>query len=120
MAHGQYFRFRDPHQFQAAMPGADCQVFTRAKGKFDVEMPRVDFDRLWMKSFRNGSYIMHSAIKPERAPVFFLADARQAPVRHNGLELSSEEISVFCRSADNHTWLEEGNSVATMSLTLED
>jgi AraC-like DNA-binding protein len=120
MGHGQYFRFDDPDHFQRAISGADCEVLTRSKGKFDVELTLVDLDRLWLKRFRNGSYIMHSTIKPGRAPVFFLADARQPPVRHNGRELSPEEIVVFCRGADNHTWLENGNSVATISLTPED
>jgi AraC-like DNA-binding protein len=121
MPRSRFFTFDDPHQFQSAIRAGDYEILAKSRGGFDVELTHIDLDRLWMQGSRSGSsYIMHAANDPRRVPVLFLADAEQPPVRHNGIELSAQDLVIYRQGATNHVWLEGINSVASMSLTPKD
>ena len=117
----QFFKFDDPHQFQSAIRAGDYEILAKSKGGFDVELTRIDLDRLWLQGSRSGSpYITHSANDPRRVPVLFLSEADQPPMRHNGIELSAQDLVIYRQGATNHVWLEGINSVASMSPTPKD
>jgi len=114
MPRSQFFRFDDPHQFQSAIRAGDYEILAKSKGRFDVELTRIDLDRLWLQGSRSGSsYIMHAANDPRRVPVLFLSEADQPPMRHNGIELSAQDLVIYRQGATI-------NSVASMSPTPKD
>src|SRR5215203_3466812 len=87
--------FSDPQQYRAAVRPAQGEMLVTAKGDFRADLRRTQMPRLWMQSGReNLPRVLHVAVNTERPPIYFLADAKQAPTRHNGLGLSFGEIIV--------------------------
>jgi AraC-like DNA-binding protein len=121
MPHGRVFTFDDPHRYQAAIRAGDYEILAKSKNGFDVELTRIDLNRLWMQASHSGtSYVMNSANDPARVPILFMANADQAPLHHNGLEVTPQDIVVYRRGATNHVWTQGNNGLATMSLAPED
>jgi AraC-like DNA-binding protein len=121
MATSRFFRLQDPYQFETAIRGGEFEILAKSKGRFDVELSRVDLDRLWMQGSRSdAAYVMKSSTTPDRIPVFFLNDALQAPVGHNGIEISAHDLVVYKLAVDCHVWTQGTSSLANMSLNAED
>jgi AraC-like DNA-binding protein len=121
VSHSRVFTFDDPHRFQASLRAGDYEVLANSRSGFDVELTRIDLDRLWMQATHNGTpFVLNSANDPARLPILFLANADQPPVHHNGVEVTPHDIVVYRRGATNHIWTQGDNGLATMSLSPED
>ncbi len=95
--------FTDPFGFQAAIRAANVDFSVRAVGSYRAELTRVDFNQLWMqRGTENLARVAHAANAPDRAPIFFLTDANQASMHHSGMELTTDDIAVYARSATHH------------------
>lgn len=121
MPQSQFFNFTNPDSFQAALRSGSYEVFVKSKGDFHAELARIDLQRLWMqRGDTNLPMIMNTAADPKRAPLLFLVDEDQAPLRESGIDVSPGEIVVYHRQAARHGRSSGPNRVATMSLTHED
>jgi len=121
MPESRFFTFDDPDRFRSTIRAGTYELFVKSKGNFRAELTRIDLERLWMqRGDTNLSWIMAASVDLKRAPLLFLADADQASLREDGMEVSSGEIVVFRRQATNHSWTSGACRQATMSLTHED
>jgi AraC-like DNA-binding protein len=111
------FTFDDPIPYQAAIRGGEVAVSVTAKGDFRAELIQVDFDTLWMQSgWENLPRVIRSMVSPNRAVVFFLADADQPTLQYGGLELRSDVIAANRPSALIHIHSQYPCRWAAMSL----
>ena len=95
--------FSDPFCFQSTIRAADVDFSIRAAGTYRAELTRVDFSQLWMqRGSESLARVAHAANSPNRAPIFFLTDADQRGMHHSGMELSTDDIAVYARSATHH------------------
>src|SRR5215203_5056048 len=113
--------FNDPQQYRAAVRPAQGEMLVTAKGDFRANLTRTQMPQLWMQSGReNLPRVLHVAVDAERPPIYFLADAKQAPIRHNGMGLSFGEIIVTAPGSTHHLLTEAPSHWAALSLTQED
>src|SRR4051812_27214644 len=112
--------FSDPHEYQSLIRAADVRINLTAPGHYRAKLTKMDLHRLWMQRGESSlPYVVHSAPRRDRGIVSFLADARQAPSRHNGLELLPGTILAGAPGTEFHR-RSPGGRWAAMSLTLED
>src|SRR4051812_41917118 len=113
--------FSDPQQYRAAVRPAQGEMLVTTKGNFRADLTRTQMPRLWMqRGHENLPRILHVAVNTERPPIYFLADAKQTPIRHNGMGLSSGEIIVTAPGSTHHLLTDAPTHWAAMSLTQED
>jgi AraC-like DNA-binding protein len=113
--------FSDPEAYQAAIRPAQVEVFVTAKGNFTAELNRTEFSRLWTQRGREKlPRVIHSTVRVERPPIFFLASADQPPMRHSGMEISFGDLVATGAgsSHDHRTWA--ACHWGTLSLAQED
>jgi AraC-like DNA-binding protein len=115
------FIFTDPQMYQSSIRPAQVEVVVTTKGDFRAELKRVEFSRLWLQSGRvNLPVICHSAVSPERAPIFFLANGNQAAYRYGGLDTSLGEVIAVRPGSTHYSRSEATTHWATLSLSRED
>jgi AraC-like DNA-binding protein len=111
----------DPALFRPALRGGEGELFVVGRGHFQSELVRVDLDKLWLqRGSETLPRVVHVANDPNRAPIFFLADAEQPAMRHRGNLLSAGEIAVYSLGAVSHHRTRAATRFATMSLTPAD
>ena len=115
------FTFTDPQMYQSAIRPAQVEVVVTTKGEFHAELKRIELSKLWVQSARaNLPVISHSAVSPQRAPIFFLANGNQAAYRYGGLDASLGEIIAVRPGSTHYSRSEATAHWATLSLTRED
>jgi AraC-like DNA-binding protein len=112
--------FNDTLPYQAALQGAQVELFPTGKGEFRAELTKIKLQRLWMQRGReNLPRIWVASVSPDRAAVGFLADADQPAVRHRGADVAPGEIIVDDANV-MHRRTEAPCHWASMSLPPED
>jgi AraC-like DNA-binding protein len=120
-ARGNVSRFDDPYAFQAAVKPAQVEILVTTKGNFDAELNRIVFPRLWAQRGRESlPRIANSTVSLDRPPIFFLADADQASIRHCGRELAFGELVVAGPGSTHHHQTSGPCRWTTLSLTRKD
>jgi AraC-like DNA-binding protein len=114
-------KFDDPYAFQAAVKPAQVEILITTKGDFDAELTRLVFPRLWAQRGRESlPRIANSKVSLDRPPIFFLADAAQASIRHCGRDLAFGELVVAGPGSTHHHQIGAPCRWTTMSLTRDD
>lgn len=114
-------RFSDLDQYQAEISWANARVIPTSKGPFDAALTWIGFDRIRMhRSSLNLARIAHTANYPKRAPIMFLSDANQRPMRHGGLEVAPGDLVFLSEGSVDRHQTEGPSRWAGMSLTPED
>jgi AraC-like DNA-binding protein len=120
-ARGSVSRFDDPYAFQAAVKPAQVEILVTTKGNFDAELNRIVFPGLWAQSGRESlPRVASSTVSLDRPPVFFLADADQASIRHCGRDLEFGELVVAGPGSTHHHQTKGPCRWTTLSLTRKD
>ena len=79
--------FNDPYPYQRAIRAAEVEAFVTGQGLFHAELTRIDLGRVWMQRAReNLPRVLHYTTNGSRAPIIFLIDRDQAPMRHSGVK----------------------------------
>ena len=113
--------FTDPYSYQAAIRSAHGKILVTARGDFRAELVQIELPRLWMQRGReNLPRIFHATLPSERAPIGFLAGAKQAAVHHCGVEVSPSDIIVNGSRSTFHRRTSAPCHWAAMSLTPDD
>jgi AraC-like DNA-binding protein len=113
--------FTDPQSFQAAIGPSQVEIVVPKNGDFQAELTRIELPRLWLQRARESlPRIAHSVASVKRPPIFFLADAHQAAMRHSGRELSFGELVVVGSGSTHHHRTEAPSHWATLSLARDD
>ncbi len=87
--------FDDPLHYQAAIRGADWEVYPTKRGKFRAELTQITMNQLWMQSFHcELPQIQTGAVTPNRKVIGFLTEVRQPAIYYRGQELSPHDIVV--------------------------
>ena len=87
--------FDDPLHYQAAIRGADWEVYPTKRGKFRAELTQINLNQAWMQSFHcELPQIQTGAVTPNRKVIGFLTEARQPAIYYCGQELSPHDIVV--------------------------
>jgi AraC-like DNA-binding protein len=87
--------FDDPLHYQAAIRGADWEVYPTKGGKFRAELTQITMNQLWMQSFHcELPQIQTGAVAPNRKVIGFVTEARQPTIYYRGQELSPRDIVV--------------------------
>jgi len=93
----------DPLAYQAVMRPGDGDVLITSKGRFRVELTRIDLDRLWMTwGDEDLPRLTHFAQSRERTTIAFLADRKQANTQCAGIEMAPGEIIAKPAGASYH------------------
>jgi AraC-like DNA-binding protein len=93
--------FTDPQSYQAAIHGAQIEIFPTTRGDFRAELTRIRLDRLWLQRGRESlPRVFVGAIKAGRAAIGFLTNADQPAIRHCGMDAKLGEIIV-----DDANWM---------------
>ena len=110
--------FEDPYDYQESVRAAHVTGFTTGRGDFHAELLQIDLHRLWMQAGKETlSHSFHISLSGTRSPIFFLADANRAEMRHCGHEMASGEILFFGREASQYWTASTNSHWATMSLS---
>jgi AraC-like DNA-binding protein len=121
MPSSRVFSFTDPHRYEAAVRGAQVELFVATKGEFSAELTQINLDKLWMqRACETLPRIMHSAVSKKRAPIVFLAHANQPAMQHSGMEVPPGAIIVDGLGAVHHHRSWGPCHWGAMSLTPED
>jgi AraC-like DNA-binding protein len=121
MPSSRCFSFTDPHRYQAAVRGAEVELFVTTKGEFSAELTQINLHKLWMqRACETLPRVMHSAVSKKRAPIVFLSHANQAAMQHTGMEVLPGTIIVDGLGAVHHHRSWGPCHWGTMSLTPED
>jgi AraC-like DNA-binding protein len=121
MVGGSVSKFDDPYAFQAAVKPAQVEILVTTKGNFDAALNRVVFPRLWAQRGReNLPRVANSSVSLDRPPIFFLADADQASIRHCGRDLTFGELVVAGPGSTHHHQTSGPCRWTTLSLTRKD
>ncbi len=112
--------FTDPFPYQAAIQGADVELFPTARGEFRAELTQVRMHKLWMQRFHEKlPEVYASKIRPGRQVVGFLTREHQPAFRHCGIEISPSDIVISNHEVMHHRT--EGDcDFGAMSLTTDD
>src|SRR5262245_26733689 len=121
MPQSRVLTFDNPESYAAAVRGTNVELLLMSGGDFSAELVQVDFGRLLMqRGADNLPRIVRIFNHPKRAPIVFLADSRQAAVRHNGIEVAPGEIIIYSPGTMSHQRTSGPSRWAAMSLTAED
>lgn len=97
------------------------EILITTKGDFDADLTRLVFPRLWTQGGRESlPRIANSTVSLDCPPIFFLADAAQAPIRHCGRDLAFGELVVAGPGSTHHHQTGAPCRWTTMSLTRDD
>lgn len=114
-------RFTDPYEHQKSIRGSQAELFITAPGTYRAELTRIDLHRLWMQRSRASlPHVGRYTVSKNRAVLFFLADAGQAPIYHDGFEFSPGEIEFDSLASEHYHRVPAGGQWAAMSLPPED
>ena len=87
--------FDDPLRYQAAIRGADWEVYPTKGGKFRAELTQITMNQLWMQGFRcELPQIQTGAVALNRRVIGFITEASQPAIYFGGRELSPHDIVV--------------------------
>ncbi|HXT79573.1 MAG TPA: AraC family transcriptional regulator [Acetobacteraceae bacterium] len=121
MPGSEFLRFTDPYEHQKSIRGSEAEFFITAPGKYEAELTRIDFHRLWMqRSQASLPHVAHYMLNKRRSIVFFLARSESPPIHHSGIELMSNEIMFDAVGAEHHHRFSTPGHWASMSLTPDD
>jgi AraC-like DNA-binding protein len=121
MPSSRVLSFIDPDLYQSAIRAAEAQVFVTTKGEFRAELTQIDLHRLWMqRGVETLPRVLRSVASKNRAPVVFLANTNQLPIRHGGMKVTSGDVMVEGPGATHHHRSWGPCQWASMSLTPED
>ena len=113
--------FDDPELYQAAISPARVEILVTAKGDFRASLTRIELPRLWVQSGReNLPRIANSIADADRPPIFFLAGAEQASIRHNGKDLAYGEMAIAGSGSLRHHRSQGPCQWTSLSLTRDD
>lgn len=88
-------RFTDPLPCQVAIQGADIEVFPTTSGRFDTEITKIRFDRLWMQRFHSSlPQVITVAHKPDRKAISFLTESKSPRLRCCGVDVLPGDVIV--------------------------
>jgi AraC-like DNA-binding protein len=121
MATSETLSFDDPACYQAAIRGAQIEIYPTAAGKFRAELTKVTFPRLWMqRAYERLPRVYLGKVQSGRCSIGFFTTNNQRPVHNSGVEVSVAEIIVSGGSDQMHRRTEEPHCWGAMSLTHED
>ena len=87
--------FDDPLHYQAAIRGADWEVYPTKGGNFRAKLTQITMNQLWMQSFHcELPQIQTGAVAPNRKVIGFVTEASQPAIYHGGRELTPHDIVV--------------------------
>jgi AraC-like DNA-binding protein len=114
-------RFADPVLYQSAIQGIDAaEVLPTEKGRFDSEITKIRFDRLWMQRFRSSlAHVITITHKPDRRAITFLTGSDPPTIRYCGIEARPGDI-VINRSDVAHWRFDNDTRYGAMSLPIDD
>jgi AraC-like DNA-binding protein len=114
-------RFGDADRFVHALRAAHLKVLPTGRGDFRAELMQIDLDKLWLQSgIESLPRTAHITIPPERAPIFFLSGADDAPIQHSGDDFRPQSMLFWGRDASHYHRTPANSRWATMSLTPAD
>src|SRR5262249_12965156 len=120
MPPGRVLTFDNPESSAAAVRGTNVELLLMSGGDFSAELVQVDFGRLLMqRGADNLPRIVRISNHPKRVPIVFLADSRQAAVRHNGIEVAPGEIIIYSPGTMSHQRTSGRCRGGAMSLTAD-
>ena len=112
--------FADAYQYEAAIRAANVRGLSTVRGKFNAELLKVDFDRLWLQSGRESLPVSsHVDIPDDRAPIFFLTGLGEPSIQTSGLDLAPGQL-LFWKAGSSHYQRVETGRWGAMSLTPTD
>ena len=113
-------RFVDAHQYEAAIRAANVRGLSTTRGKFNADLLKVDFERLWMQSGQESLPISsHIDVPGDRAPIFFLTGSGEPSIQTSGLDLVPGQL-LFWKGGSSHYQRVQRGRWGSMSLTPAD
>lgn len=95
MAWSTVLRLTDPLACQAAIQGAEIEVFPTSRGRFDTEITKVRFERLWMQRFHSSlPQIITVVHKPDRKAISFITEPKSPRLQYCGIDVLPGDIIV--------------------------
>lgn len=96
MAWSTVVGFTDPLAYQKAIQGIDAaEVLPTSKGRFDNEITKIRFDRLWMQRFRSSlPQVITITHAPERRAISFLAEPMSPKLQYCGIEVPPGDVVI--------------------------
>src|SRR5258708_35705740 len=90
--------FTAPLPYQAAIRGADVELYPTTRGEFRAELTQINLNQLWMQRFDEKlPQVFASKIRAGRRVIGFLT-GEQPPIQHGDQYLSPQD-SVTCNSS---------------------
>jgi AraC-like DNA-binding protein len=78
-----------------AIQGADIDVFPTMRGRFDTEITKIRFDRLWMQRFHSSlPQVITVAHKPDRKAISFLTETKSPRLQYCGIDVLPGDVIV--------------------------
>jgi hypothetical protein len=88
-------RFTDPLPCQVAIQGSDIEVFPTTRGRFDSEITKIRFDRLWMQRFHSSlPQVIKVVHKPDRQAISFLTETKSPRLQYCGVDVLPGDVIV--------------------------
>ncbi len=113
--------FDDPYPYQRAIRAANVEAFVTGQGPFHAELTRIDLGRVWMQRAReNLPRVLHYTTNGSRAPIIFLIDPDQLPMRHSGVKVAPGEVIFDGADPEHHNRTDAACHWGAMSLTPDD
>ena len=99
MAWSTIARFTDPAACERAVQGvAAIEIYPTTKGKFDTEVTKIRFDRLWMQRFHSSLPQVITCEPPsDRQAISFLTEPSSPKLFYCGIEVTPGDIVVSRR-----------------------
>lgn len=121
MPAGSFEIFTDPHEHQKAIRAADIKFLVTGAGQYQAKLTRISLHRLSMqRSYTSVPHIMHSSVTRERSVIFFRPDTEQAPMYHQGVEISATDLVFNSTGSEHYRRMPAVSGWASMSLKPED
>jgi AraC-like DNA-binding protein len=121
MPQSRILSFDHPDTYAAAVRATDVDLLVTSRGHFRAELVQIDLGRLLLQRGDDClPRIVRLSNHPKRAPIVFLADANQASIQHDGIDVAPGEIIVFSPAAASHQRTSGASRWAAMSLASED
>jgi AraC-like DNA-binding protein len=111
--------FSNPHDHQKAIGAAELLV--TGAGQYHANLTCIHLNRLWMqRNYTSLPHIMHSSVTRDRSVIFFLADAEQAPMYHQGTAVAATDLVLTCSGCEHYRRIPAAFSWASMYIRPED
>ncbi len=119
MPWSKVLNFTDPFPYQAAIRGADVELYPTTRGEFRAELTQINLNQLWMQRFDEKlPQVFASKIRAGRRVIGFLT-GEQPAIQHCGMDLSPHDI-VICNYDVMHHRTAGDCRFGAMSLTTDD